>query len=352
MTVSRWSPVRAREWYERTLWPVGCNFLPSTAVNDVEMWQAESFDRATIGRELGWARGLGFNSVRVFLQYIVWDADPAGFMERLEWFLATAQSNGLTAALILFDDCCFAGKEPCLGRQDNPIPGVHNSGWVPSPGPAIGKNRDNWPRLEQYVREVVGGYADDPRILIWDLYNEPGANKDFDSTELLAATFEWARAVQPSQPLTSGVFVGKLDGSVTLEELGAADERSRIMISNSDVMSFHNYCDLSWIEGCLRTFEAAGRPVFCTEWLARGPMESLVHTHLPFWKKHKVGCYNWGLVAGRTQTYYPWNNPAGSPEPDVWHHDILHPDGTPYSAEEAECIRKTTASRPVGGTPE
>lgn len=340
----RWTPEQAQKWYERQPWSVGCNFLPSTAVNDTEMWQAETFDRSTIERELGWARGLGFNSVRVFLQYRVWDADPQGFLQRFNLFLSLADMHGLRAAPILFDDCCFAGKEPYLGRQDDPVPGVHNSGWVPSPGPAIGGDKRNWPRLEQYVRDVVGQFADDPRILIWDLYNEPGANEKFDSRDLLTATFEWARAAEPSQPMTSGVFRGKLDGSQTLEELGAADERSRIMIENSDVLSFHNYCDLSWIEGSRRAFSAAGRPMFCTEWMARGPMASLFKTHLPFWRQHKIGCFNWGLVAGRTQTYYPWGSPKDSPEPATWHHDILRRDGTPFDAEEAAFIRQVTGA--------
>lgn len=346
MTSARWTPEKARDWYARIPWPVGCNFLPSTAINDTEMWQAESFDRPTIERELGWAQDLGFNAVRVFLQYIVWNADPAGFIERLDKFLSIAHSRGISTTPILFDDCCFAGKEPFLGRQDDPVPGVHNSGWVPSPGPAIVNDRGNWPRLEQYVRDVMGRFANDPRILLWDLYNEPGANPKFDSREFLTAAFAWARAAKPSQPLTSGVFQGKLDGSLTLEEFAATDERSRIMLENSDVLSFHNYCDLSWIEGSKRMFEKAGRPLFCTEWMARGGMNSLFSTHLPFWKQHKIGCFNWGLVGGKTQTYFPWNNPKGSPEPAVWHHDILRRDGTPFSADEVACIRAVTGYKP------
>ena len=340
MARGKWSPEKAWRWYDRQAWPVGCNFLPSTAVNDTEMWQAETFDAETIDRELGWAEGLGFNSVRVFLQYIVWEAGASGFIVRLERFLEIADSHALTVMPILFDDCAFSGKQPYIGRQDDPVPGVHNSGWVPSPGAKIAADKTNWPRLEQYVTEVVGAFARDKRVLIWDLYHEPGAGDKFDSTELLTATFEWARAAEPTQPLTAGVFRGKLDGSATLEEIAEADERARIMLDNSDVLSFHNYCNLEIVRGCIRTFKAAGRPVFCTEWMARGPMESLFQTHLPVWKAKKVGCYNWGLVAGRTQTYYPWGSPKDSTAPAVWHHDIVRKDGTPFDPAEVEAIRK------------
>ncbi|MCE5278770.1 MAG: cellulase family glycosylhydrolase [Planctomycetaceae bacterium] len=337
----QWSNEQAWKWYDKTPWLVGCNFLPSTAINDVEMWQGESFDEPTIARELGWAAAIGFNSIRVFLQYVVWEADPAGFMQRFERVLEIADANGMTVMPVLFDDCLFSGKQPRVGKQDDPAVGVHNSGWVPSPGKAIGEDPAKRPLLEQYITDMISRFADDPRVVVWDLYNEPGAaGEQFDSRSLLTATFDWAQAVRPSQPLTVGAFKGP--GVDDVEQIQAKDECSRIMLTRSDVVSFHCYMPFKEALACVLSFKTLGRPMICTEWMARATMESLFQTHLPMWKEHRVGCYNWGLVAGRTQTFLPWNNPTRTMEPDAWHHDVLRKDGTPYDPAEIEALHKAT----------
>ena len=133
----QWTAAKANEWYGRQPWLVGCNFLPSTAVNDVEMWQKDTFDPATIDRELGWAKQLGFNSIRVFLNFVVWQDDAAGLKQRFDQFLGIAQKHGLLVMPILFDDCNFADRQARSGKQPDPEPGVHNSQWVSSPGPAV-----------------------------------------------------------------------------------------------------------------------------------------------------------------------------------------------------------------------
>jgi hypothetical protein len=83
----RWTPERAHEWYAAQAWLVGCNFAPSTAINQLEMWQAETFDPETIDRELGWAKSIGFNTVRVFLHELPWQEDRVGYFERVDTFL-------------------------------------------------------------------------------------------------------------------------------------------------------------------------------------------------------------------------------------------------------------------------
>jgi len=87
---TRWEAGRAWRWYRALPWLCGFNYVPSTAINTTEMWQAETFDAQTIDRELGWAHSLGLNSCRVFLQYLVWEGDPEGFLARLERFLVLA----------------------------------------------------------------------------------------------------------------------------------------------------------------------------------------------------------------------------------------------------------------------
>jgi hypothetical protein len=131
----RWSEERANAWYAQQPWPVGANFLPSTAINELEMWQAESFDTATIDRELGWAEGIGMNTMRVFLHNLVWEQDPKGFDHRVDEFLAIAARHHIRPVFVLFDSCW--DPRPKLGPQHPPIPGVHNSGWVQAPGAEI-----------------------------------------------------------------------------------------------------------------------------------------------------------------------------------------------------------------------
>jgi endo-1,4-beta-mannosidase len=200
----RWTAENANGWYQRQPWLVGCNFTPSTAINQLEMWQAATFDPDTIGRELGWAAGIGMNAVRVYLHDLVWQADAEGFKRRIDRYLALAARKGIQTLFVLFDDCW--NMDPKLGKQPEPLPGVHNSGWMQSPGSKVVTDPGGWARLESYVKDVLAAFAADERILMWDLYNEPGNNGLGDrSLALLQAAFGWARAARPQQPLTAGV---------------------------------------------------------------------------------------------------------------------------------------------------
>jgi hypothetical protein len=326
----QWTVERAGAWYKEQPWLVGCNFLPSTAVNDVEMWQKESFDAQTIDRELGWAQELGFNTVRVFLNYAVWEAEAAGLKDTLRQFLQIAEKHGIATLVILFDDCFK--PEPRVGKQPEPEPGVHNSQWVQSPGVKRRGDRASWPKLEQYVQDMVGAFGSDKRVLAWELYNEPSV-----SLPLVEAAFQWARAAKPAQPVTTTIY-------------GNAEMQKRI-IALSDVLCFHNYGPLSGVKAEVARLLAQGRPVLCTEWMARGG-GSRFETHLPFFKENQIACWNWGLVAGRTQTYFPWGSPKGAPEPKPWHHDILRSNGTPFNAREVQFIKVTTGKLPAGALPQ
>jgi hypothetical protein len=292
------------------------------------MWQAETFDPITIDRELGWAKGIGFNTCRIFLQYIVWKSDPAGLKERLDTFLAIAAKHGMSTVPVLFDDCAFdSERDPYLGRQDDPIPGVHNSRWVPSPGLELVTAKSEWPSLERYVSDVMGSFREDERILFWDLYNEPGNSEMGNrSLPLMEATFEWARRVNAAQPLTMAIW-------------GGTKDLSNRLLALSDLISFHFYGSREAMSTRIKELKGLGRPVVCTEWFAR-TMGSKMENDLPLFRDENVGCYCWGLVAGRTQTYYLWGSGEGAPEPELWFHDLLRPDGTPYRAEEIEAIRR------------
>jgi hypothetical protein len=325
----QWSDEKAWAWHNQQPWLIGCNFLPSTAVNDVEMWQKETFDPQTIDRELGWAEELGFNTVRVFVNYAVWEADPVAFKDTMRRFLEIADKHGISALVILFDDCFK--PEPRVGKQDDPEAGVHNSQWVQSPGVMRRGDQAAWPKLEQYVKDVVGTFASDKRVLAWELYNEPSA-----SLPLVEAAFKWARQAKPSQPVTTTIY-------------GNAPMQQRI-IELSDVLCFHDYGALPGVNTQMARLLAHGRPVLCTEWMAR-TQGSRFETHLPFFKENKIACWNWGFVAGRTQTYFPWGSAKGAVEPKLWFHDILRKDGTPFSAKEIKYITVATGKLPASVLP-
>ena len=351
--VDRWSEARANAWYAQQPWPVGADFLPSTAINELEMWQADTYDPATIDRELGWAEAIGLNTMRVFLHNLLWDQDPKGFQQRIDNFLAIAARHHIRPVFVLFDSCWE--PNPKLGPQHPPIPGVHNSGWVQAPGAAILNDPSQYPRLEGYVEGVVGAFAKDPRILAWDLWNEPDndngkgdafaqddpRNRTQIILKLLPQVFDWARSAHPTQPLTSGVWHGDWSS------LSSMPATARVQIERSDIVSFHNY---GWPEDFERRVEQLQqfhRPLICTEYMARN-IGSTFDTILPIAKEHHVGAINWGLVAGKSQTWIPWDSwqrPYVNEQPAVWQHDVFHADGTPYRQREVEMIRKLTASK-------
>ena len=324
--MNRWDIGTASAWYSHQPWLVGCNFIPSIAVNQLEMWQAETFDMAAIERELGWAAELGMNTARVYLHDLAWDADASGFKTRLDRFLTCAAKLGIRPILVIFDDCWNAN--PGIGRQPEPIPGVHNSGWLQSPGARGVNDPAAWPRLERYVRDVMGAFCRDDRVLMWDLYNEPGnSRQDERSLPLLCKVFEWARSVESSQPLTSGLWYEN-------------QSLSAFQAEASDIITFHNYSDAENLAAQIAKLRLYGRPLICTEWLRRG--HSDVAACLPVFHRERVGCCNWGLVSGKTQTIYPWGSAAGAPEPGVWFHDLLRPNGDPFDSEEVRLFKTLT----------
>ena len=324
---NQWTVEEAKAWGDRQPWGTGFNFLPSTAINQLELWQAESFDPATIDRELGFAEGIGMSLVRVYLHDLVYEADPEGFLSRVDQFLGLCAKHHIRALIVFFDDCW--NPEAALGPQPAPKVGVHNSGWVRSPQ----DSQRSWPgdldRLKTYVTAVLTRFSDDERVYGWDLYNEPGnSHYGSGSLALLSQVFEWAWAVRPSQPLTVGVWFDN-------------EELNKFQLENSDIVSFHNYHDVPSLEGEIERLRSHNRPILCTEWMAR-TQNSLVTTHLPVFKREGVSCINWGLVAGKMNTQYAWGTPEGSPEPEVWFHELFHTDGTPYSVEETELFRELT----------
>ncbi|MEI8058559.1 MAG: 1,4-beta-xylanase [Ferruginibacter sp.] len=321
-----WTAAKANAWYKQQGWLVGADFLPSTAINQLEMWQAETFDTATINKELGWASNLGMNVMRVYLHDLAWKADANGFKKRMNIFLSIAASHKIKILFCIFDDCW--NPEPTIGQQPNPKPGVHNSGWVRSPSKTVHNDTTQWNYLHQYITDILTNFKNDKRVLMWDLYNEP-ANSGYglSSLALLKKAYEWAWSVRPSQPLSSGVWFMDLP------------EVNTFQLKNADVITFHNYDDTVSMKLAIDSLQKLGRPVICTEYMARWN-NSKFETHLPILKRYHVGAINWGLVSGKSNTIFPWGSKEGSPEPNPWFHDVFRKDGTPYDVKETELIKK------------
>lgn len=350
----RWSKEQAQAWERQTPWLVGCNYIPSCAINQLEMWQADTFDPVTIDRELGWAEGLGFNSVRVFLHHLPFEQDRQEFLKRVDQFLEIAAKHKIGVMLVLFDSVW--DPHPKLGKQREPQRGLHNSGWVQSPGADDLTNPQRHPVLEAYVREVVKAFANDKRVQVWDLWNEPDnqndnsygknklkqepANKVALTLPLLKKSYTWARESNPSQPLTSGVWIGQWPDDNKLSPT------ERVQIDESDVISFHSYDKLDGVKKCVENLKRYGRPILCTEFMAR-PRGSTFDPILGYLKEQNVGAYCWGFVAGKSNTIYPWDSwqKPYDQEPPVWFHDIFRTDGTPYIVQEVEYIRRVTGKK-------
>jgi len=345
-TSVQWTSDQANTWYAEQPWLVGCNFSPSTAINQLEMWQAETFDPDTIDRELAWAEQLGFNSVRVYLHHLLWQQHARGFLNRLEAFLDIAERHNIGVMFVLLDGCW--DPFPRLGEQPEPEPHVHNSGWVQSPGVKLLREPERYDELKGYIKGVVAHFRKDPRVHAWDIFNEPDninrpayvhhepKNKAQLSLMLLKKAFAWAREAGPTQPITAAVWAG--DWSE--DKLSPIN---RFMLEQSDIITFHSYSDLAQTRARVASLKRYHRPIICTEYMAR-PAGSTFQAILPYFKQQHVGAYNWGFVAGKTQTIYPWDSWEKSykAEPPVWFHDIFREDGAPFDPEEIQVIKKLT----------
>lgn len=273
----QWSPERANAWYAGRPWIAGANFVPRSAINELEMWQADTFDPDEIDREMGLAEGLGFNAMRTFLHDLAWKDDPAGFFGRVDRYLQIASSHGIATMFVLFDSVW--DPNPHAGRQPDPVPGRHN-------------------------KVTIRRYAKDPRVLAWDIMNEP------DNTRFLVSAFGWAREIDPDQPITAGVWHNEWGQDMLLLDF------ERFHLTSSDIITFHSYDPPAEMLRRIASLNNIGRPLICTEYMTR-PQGSTVQAVMPLLKKEGVGAINWGFVSGKSQTIYPrdsWQQAyAGAP---------------------------------------
>ena len=349
-TENRWSVEKANAYADARPQPLGANYINRGAINQLEMWQAETFNPTQIDEELGWAAAIGMNSMRVYLHNLVWEQDSTKFLERIEQYLDIAEKHGMSTSFVLFDAVWNPVAE--LGTQPAPLPRVHNSGWVQSPQSRQLMNGDRYFRSgRNYVQGILRHFKDDDRIYMWDLYNEPDndnigkfsnepKNKIDFAYVLLVKSFAWAREINPSQPLSAGVWRGELFNRI--DEDIPLGRFNKFQLEHSDLISYHSYRNAAHHTKTITRLQQYGRPLVCTEYVAR-THGSTFEAILPLIAEHKVGAYNWGLVAGKTNTIYPWASWDSTfvAEPHLWHHDVFRGDGTPYRAEEIALIRES-----------
>ena len=326
----RWTEEKANEWYDSQAWPCGFNYIPANAISYTEMWMPYCFDPGFIDKELALAEDIGFNVLRVVLPFVVWEHDPGDFKGRLSSFLKICDKRGIKVVFTLFDDCAFGSdeklKNPWYGQQPEVLEGWYANGWTPSPGHDMVRDSTTWPRLEKYVKDVISSFRNDPRVWVWDLYNEPtnGGLGDI-SLPLVKKVIAWAREADPKQPLT----IAQWNGNKALNE---------IIFANSDIIAFHNYSDAENLRNQLQDLKKHNRPIINTEWLNRG-YNSLVSTCLPVFREYNAGCMHWGLVNGKTQTHLAWGWRPGMGVPEKYQHDLFSSDHKPFHNEEIALFR-------------
>ena len=325
----RWSEEKANNWYKQFNWLNGVNYIPSNAINYTEMWDKTGFSPDLIEREMALAQSIGFNCVRVVLQYVVYENDPEYFIRTLDEFLFICDKYGIKVMPCFFDDCTFGvNTDPVVGKQPEPVEGWYSWAWSPSPGHTRVVDERLHPDLEKYVKDIMTRFKNDERIFVWDLYNEPTNMPHAKYSILLAKkVFEWARAVNPTQPVTIGVWSGH-------------QELNEIIYANSDVITFHIYETMEKTEARVNELKAQfNRPIICTEWMNR-IAKSYIHEIMPVFKKHNVGSMLWGLVNGKTQTHLNWGHrPEDLPYTGEWQCDLFYGNFMPYNQSEIEIIK-------------
>lgn len=353
--MKRWSKEKAWEFWNKNPWMVGCNYVPQLTPG-LSLWQEDTIEEIlpSVHKELALMQEIGFNTVRMFLDFDLWYHERDEFLDRIDRVLSIFENYGIKLMPVLFNDCVSFGKpddisiKKPVGKESWDI-GYHgghkNSPHVVSTGMPIGWIRwdedEQRPLCEEFIRSIVRRFKDDDRIIMWDLWNEPGNSKRGDlSIPYLKRAFEIAREENASQPLTAGVWVYPTNYGI--DENADVSLIQRVALDLSDIITFHNYSNLNDVKNCIKALEKEGRPIANTEWLHR-ILDNTVLEQLPLYHSKKIGSTHWGLAAGHGQFYLPWEwlkNERPDLDYSLWQHDIYKEDLTPYDPKEIELFKK------------
>ncbi|MEI7900372.1 MAG: cellulase family glycosylhydrolase [bacterium] len=292
-------------------WMRGANYVPSYAKNDVALWL--DFDSEVIGRELGYAERLKLNTVRVFLSVQAYERNPPLFLERFEQFLTLCAKHKIQMMPVLFDSC-FDPQEVDLAEY-------RDKNWIPSPGCQRLGEKD-WPAMETYTAAIVGKHKQDPRIVLWDVMNEPESTGEFGKPEGKARIVGFVRRA---------IARVRQEGPVQPLGVGWAFSRNISLSADiTDVLILHNYANPQGLGEDIRRIRELGKslnkPAIINEWVGRP--QQRIEEAMPVVAKEKIGWVFWELMLGKTQF-------TQGRRPYQGH---IYPDGTCYSAKEVAAI--------------
>jgi len=300
------SPAFKADWR----WVRGVVFVPTKSVNEAQQW--DEYDPALNDRELHYASVYGFNCVRVYLHYYIYLKNKEALLRNIEDFLQRADQYGIKTEFVFFDDCWNQPEEALRlpnYKYPAPLPGVHNSRWLVSPGEEVRKHyADHRDRLKAYVQDIVNAHKADPRIAFWETYNEPG--KSPETRQLLADAQAWIHETGTKIPVT-------------------ATGRDFAGAPYSDFLSWHEYGGYSY----------TGTPeALCTECMNR------LEQSIPGIVEHfrdKTGFIIWEFGIGRDNCRFTWDENRDHPRKDETpkpFHGMIYPDGHPWSMDDAKAM--------------
>ena len=364
----QWTEDEIWAWYKEHDWISGFNYVPSTSLGGM-LYVLQEYDHENVfqkvKKEIELAASLGLNSVRVLLPFYLWRKQHDTFFKNLDEFIELLDNNGMTMMPILFNDCTVPRsqyKEPILGPQPEPVPGFFDGTDANSfdietqTGGNIGYNEIDEPEMEpvveQYVKELAARYGQDSRIIIWNVWNEIGNSSREDlSLPMLRKVFAWLREMDVSQPLTSELWGAQVNGDsyyTWLNDPHIFGEVDKVSVELSDIVTFHYYGDYYHSKLFIQYLRQFNRPLINTEWMHR-PLGCYMETHLPLWKKEKIGSYFFSLVNGKPQMHIVWDfiKPYPSVDQKLWMHDLFHSDFTPYDEGEIACLKEYNADKKI-----
>lgn len=350
----RWTARQAWDWYEKRPWIMGINYVPSITLHASELWQEDTHAEVikSVRGEFALMNDIGLNGVRMFLPFNIWYHDREKFLDRVDNFLDELDNAGITMMPVLFNDCVGFGRpkniEPRApkgwhaydighhgGHKDNPFTGEKEKvGWIYWDEP-------EWrPVMEEYLRAVIGRFKNDARIYAWDLWNEPGnSNRSDMSIPYLKRAFEIARELDPVQPLTVAPWTYPADFGINPDSDVAPI--ARLALDESDIVTFHQYEGFDRVKNVVKGLKREGRPMMNTEWLNR-IQGNLIQDNLPLYHDEGIGSYSWGLVAGKSQHFLPWDELWKNRDLplNLWQHDLFDTFHTAYDPEELNLMRR------------
>jgi len=312
---------------------VGAVYNPYSADNAIDFWN--NYSPVEVDRELRYAEAYGMNTITVYLHYFSWLADRVGLLSKFENLLEIATNHGLKVAPIFYDDCW--NYDPASGPQPPPVWGVHNSQWVESPGHPVEENyfspissSDSTTyktSLQDYITDFASVHRNDPRILYWEIMNEPGCSGDGSMQERRAQLMNDGRmailAAGATQPINSP----------QVQE----DEGTYF----SDFYAFHPY------GGYAGPINGSDVNALNTETLERGFNDAWGYA-FPMTMAGVVSNYGgttgflvWELMIGDTNTRFHWGQVPSNPatvEPAIPFQGTIYPDGHPWQTDEVQAL--------------